>query len=87
MLTIATLHRDQSAASDNGVFGSLITAIERLLVRQRFNPEADGMKEEAIAILCDFASTVDLRDWAERYLCGMTSSDAATYLERRPCQS
>lgn len=83
MLTLMTPHRDLSARSEHGVIGSLVTAIKRLLVRLRFNREAGSLSDEAIAILCDDASAADMRDWAERFLSGMITSDAATYLERR----
>ena len=83
MLTIVTSRRNQSAASELGVIGSLVTAIERRLVRLSPNPEADSFRDQAIAILCDSASTADTRDWAERYLCGMTGAGPATYLKRR----
>jgi len=83
MLTIVTSHRDQGAASKHGAIGSLAIAVERLLVRLCPNPEADSFRDQAIAILCDSASTADTRDWAERYLCGMTGAGPATYLKRR----
>jgi len=42
---------------------------------------------DAIALLNDPTASPDLRDWAERFLCGMTRSDAATYRRRRDFQS
>jgi len=34
---------------------------------------------QAIAILRDVSSALDRREWAERYLCGMTKADVATH--------
>ena len=87
MLTIASSHHNGRATSGHGVAGSFVAAIERLIVRWRFNSDAGSLREDAIAILRDDASTSDKRDWAERYLSGATSLDAAAYLEGRRCQS
>jgi hypothetical protein len=57
--------------------------MEWLLSQLRFKPKANTSRDEAIAILRDGASSPDLREWAERFLCGMTTANAATYLDRR----
>jgi hypothetical protein len=47
----------------------------------------DAARAKAIAALESATATPDLRDWAERYLCGLAGQDPAEYLERRKWQS
>jgi hypothetical protein len=50
------------------------------LLRSLNQPE---LMDEAITILQTTSSPPDLREWAERYLCRMTSGSQASFLDRR----
>lgn len=52
--------------------GSLLRLLDR--------PE---LTDEAITILQATSSPPDLREWAERYLCRMTSASQTSFLEQR----
>ena len=56
---------------------------------RRLHPLVKGIdaKDAAIAILQAPFSTPDQCEWAERFLCGMTGSDASTFMEDRRSQS
>jgi len=45
------------------------------------------LKEKAVAVLQRQSSTPDQCEWAERFLCGMTSADASSFSEHRQSQS
>ena len=61
--------------------------VMRLLAKLHARCETASRRDEAITILSDETSCPDLRDWAERHLCGMADLDARKYLEPHRWQS
>jgi hypothetical protein len=51
----------------------------------RFNSQ--DHTQQAIQILQDASTALDMREWAERYLCKMTTADASRYCAERRAQS
>jgi len=56
-----------------------------LLTRRR--GKADATRAHAIAVLRDQDASPDLRDWAERYLCGLAEADPSKYFDDHKWQS
>lgn len=83
MATLSSSSLEHAVTTRRDVAGSFLETIRRRLTHLRFGPAVRPLQGEAIAVLSDSSSTADMRDWAERYLCGMTIAGAATYLEQR----
>jgi hypothetical protein len=67
---------------------SSIHDLARRRIRQLLRPtKLASLKEEAVEVLQSQSSTLDHCEWAERFLCGMTSADATGFLEHRRSQS
>jgi hypothetical protein len=49
--------------------------------------KSEDHTQQAIQILRDASAALDMREWAERYLCKMTTADASRYCAERRAQS
>jgi hypothetical protein len=76
-------------SSISPVLGSIQTFCEAVVSQtvarlRRFDLQT--LQDEAIEILTLPDSDPDERDWAERYLCGMSGTDKCGFMERRRCR-
>ena len=46
----------------------------------------DSLRDQAVCVLAGGSADAELRDWAERYLCGMTEVAPERFRERRRAQ-
>jgi hypothetical protein len=66
---------------------SLKTIADRLWAMATSQFNSDNGTDEAIGTLRNPSSSPDMREWAERCLCGMEGPDAKRYCEGRRWQS
>ena len=58
-----------------------------MLTKFQSSTEVSCRSREAIEILRSGNASPDMRDWAERYLCGFAQADKAQFFENRRWQS
>ena len=58
-----------------------------MLAKFQSSSESSCRTREAIEILSSGNASPDMRDWAERYLCGFAQADKAQFFENRRWQS
>ena len=75
--------RQSDSAPSNGMRGLAFG----LLARLTRPTDGDRRRSEAAATLRDSGSDEDSREWAERYLCGMTEKDLNAFMTNRPARS
>jgi hypothetical protein len=80
-----------SSASSGNAFTDIAFSVHQYLSLRleslfRGTDKDDAAKAHAIAVLGDNDAGPDLKDWAERYLCGLAGRDPAKYLENRKWQ-
>lgn len=82
-----SLVRDSAHINGKPWLPTLIEIADRLwaMVVPQFT--AKNRTDEAIAVLRNPSASLDMCDWAERYLCGMESGDQERYCEGRLWQS
>ena len=87
-LTIASSRKHTTISYSEAIAAAFASRL-RLLERPSAGAASRSMphQDAAIAILRDASSSSDLREWAERYLCGLTTADAATYGARHRSQA
>ena len=61
--------------------------VKRMVAKFRAPAQSPRHTVEAIETLSNCSGNPDMRDWAERYLCGMVDGDARSYLASRKWQS
>ena len=64
---------------------TLCEAVANQIVARLRRSDLPTFQDEAIEILTRPDSDPDERDWAERYLCGMSGADRSGFIERRRC--
>jgi len=86
--TIQSLHSaSQPAASEIPVIGAVYRSFLRRWTKILSVSGTSPCFEQAIAVLADSNAMPGEKDWAERYLCGMTGQELAAYLNSRPAQT
>jgi hypothetical protein len=75
-----------SSANSRNAFADIVSRNTSTLNRSLSLGKADAAKAQAIAVLGDDNAAPDLKDWAERYLCGLAGADPAKYFENHKWQ-
>jgi len=77
-ITIASAPEQRTTSSSQAIATLIVAWLRRSVgLSDAFQPKPG--EAQAIAILRDVSSALDRREWAERYLCGMTKADVATH--------
>ena len=72
---------------DHPVVAALYLKLARKWTQLRAAPESPAHIEKARAALGDETAMLDEREWAERYLCGMTGLEFTAFQRDRRWQS
>ena len=87
-MTIDIQYRGKQFGPSYNTFAkALDETLRALFAMARKNPDSSETEKLAIAILTRADSSLDEREWAERYLCGMVNADISAFGTDRKAQS
>ena len=81
----AHISRESSISPFLGSIQTFCEAVAGQIVARLRRSDLPTFQDEAIEILTLADSDPDEREWAERYLCGMSGADRSGFIDRRRC--